>query len=65
MLAKDVFRGIMQWQTLQVVVEGEYSSHSSQISIRDLAMCPGAIEGFSASLLAVFANESFQDNLQH
>lgn len=65
MLAKDVFRGIMQLQTLHRVVAGRYSEQLSQIAILPEAMSPGTILGLSISLFAVLRIESFKDTLQH
>lgn len=65
MLAKVVFKGIMQWQMSQVVVSSEYLSQDSQISILSEATLLGANLGFSIKRFAVSTKESFQDILQH
>jgi hypothetical protein len=65
MLAKVVFRGMMQWHTSHVVVNGEYLSQDSQINILSDATLLGANRGFSTRRLAVSTRESFQEILQH
>lgn len=65
MLAKVVFKGMMQWHTSHVVVSEEYLSQDSQINILSDAILLGANRGFSTRRFAVSTSESFQEILQH